>query len=131
MSGRFLVDIIHSMQLITPEIKNLVETESLAIATVMESGLPNVIGVAFAKVIDDQLIVTDNFMRQTLEDIKHNSRVAVIVWNQEMTGYKLLGEATYFDSGKWLEFVKNIPENKDMPAKGAVIIKVDRVVKSA
>jgi len=118
------------MKLITPEIKNLVETESVAIATVMKQGTPNVIGVAFVKVIDDKLIVTDNFMNQTIEDIKNNSRVATIVWDKDMEGYKLLGEATYFDSGKWVEFVKDMPENKDMPAKGALVIKVDRVIKS-
>ncbi|MBU1885951.1 pyridoxamine 5'-phosphate oxidase family protein [Patescibacteria group bacterium] len=119
------------MQLITPEVKSLVESQPVAIATVMKQGTPNVIGVAFVKVVDDQLIVTDNFMNQTIEDVKHNSRVAVIVWDEGMVGYKFLGEATYFNSGKWVEFVKNMPENKDMPAKGALVIKIDKVIKSS
>lgn len=119
------------MQLITLEIKSLVESQPVAIATVMEQGTPNVIGVAFVKVVDDQIVVTDNFMNQTIKDIKHNSRVAVVVWDKDMEGFKLLGEAKYFDSGKWVDMVKEMPENKDMPAKGALVITVDRVIKSA
>lgn len=119
------------MQLITPEIKILVESQPVAIATVMEQGIPNVIGVAFVKVVDDQLVVTDNFMNQTIKDVKHNKRVAVVVWDKNMEGYKLLGKAEYFDSGKWVEMVKKMPENKDMPAKGALVIEVDKVIKSA
>ncbi|MFH1535595.1 MAG: pyridoxamine 5'-phosphate oxidase family protein [Patescibacteria group bacterium] len=117
---------------IQKSLKKLIETEPIAIATVMKQGTPNVIGVAFVKVVEeDKLLVTDNFMNQTLDDIKHNSSVAVIVWNKDMEGYKLIGKAEYFHSGKYLDMIKEIPENKDMPCKGALVIHVNKIIKTA
>jgi predicted pyridoxine 5'-phosphate oxidase superfamily flavin-nucleotide-binding protein len=119
------------MNLITSDIKKLIERQPIAISTVMKEGTPNVIGVAFVKVEDNQLIVTDNYMNQTIIDVENNPRVAIVVWNKDLEGYKLLGKATYFNSGEWLDYVKNIPENKDMPAKGALVISIDKVIQTA
>lgn len=116
---------------ITFEIKEIIEENPVAIATITPQNSPNVIGVAFVKVINNnQLLVTDNFMSQTIKDIKNNPKVVVIGWNKEMTGYKLLGKTKYFNSGKWVEKVKLMPENKGMPAKGAILITINRIIKS-
>lgn len=116
---------------INSKLIKLIETHPVALATTMKNGNPNVIGVAFAKVIDKQLLITDNFMKQTLEDIKNNPNVVIVVWDKNMEGYKLLGQASYYKSGKWVRKVKNIPENQDMPAKGAILIEITRIIKSA
>lgn len=117
--------------IIPSSVKQLIESTPVAIATVMPNGDPNVIGVAYVKVVDDQIIVTNNFMNQTLKDIEHNPHVAVIVWNQNLEGYKIIGEAKHFQEGEWMDFVKNIPENKNMPTKGALVITVSKVISSA
>lgn len=117
--------------LITHQVKKLIEFEAVAVATVMENGNPNIIGVACVKVArGNQILITDNYMNQTVKDIQNNPRVALAVWNRKWEGYKLLGKAQYFDKGKWLERVRAIPENKGMPAKGAILVSVDRVMKA-
>lgn len=117
--------------MISDEFKELIENNPVALATVMKDGRPNVIGVAYVKVIDQEtLLITDNYMSQTKEDIVNNPHVAIVVWDKDWKGYKLVGQAQYYSSGKWIEMVKNIPGNKGLPVKGAILVKVEKVIKS-
>lgn len=40
-----------------------------------------------------------------------------------------MGKAEYQTSGKWADFVKKMKENKDSPAKAAVVVSVDDIYK--
>jgi len=45
------------------EIKTLIENNPIALATATEGNRPNVIGVAFVKVVSDiEVLITDNYM---------------------------------------------------------------------
>lgn len=113
------------------EIKNLIEENPVALVTVMSSGKPNAIGVAYVKVVSNtEIVITDNYMNQTPKDIQNNKDVCLLVWNKDMEGYKMIGQADYLSSGKWLDFVKNLPENKGLPAKGAILVKVEKIIPS-
>ncbi|MFC1728376.1 pyridoxamine 5'-phosphate oxidase family protein [Nanoarchaeota archaeon] len=118
--------------MVDEEVKKLIEENPVAIATVTEGNKPNVIGVAYVKVVsDDQLVITDNYMKKTIDDIQENNNVCLVCWDSDMNGCKLIGTAEYFTEGKWLDFVKNLEENKEEPAKGAILVTVTRVIKSA
>ena len=114
------------------EIKSLVENNPVALSTVMEGCKPNVIGVAFVKVVsEDQILITDNYMNQTKEDIIKNNNVCIIVWDKDLKGYKIIGKAEYFIDGEWKKYVEEMSENKGLPTKGAILIKVDKIIPSA
>lgn len=114
---------------ITPKAKKIIEENYVAFATVGKNCRPNVIAVACAKVIGkNQVLVTDNFMKHTKENISKNKNVCLAAWNQKEKGYKMIGRAKYFSSGKWAKFVKQIPENKNFPAKGAILITVSKLI---
>ncbi len=105
--------------------KKIIEGNYAAFATVDKNRKPNVIAVSCVKVIGGgNLIITDNFMKHTRENLKENNNVCLAVWNNKEEGYKLIGKAKYFSSGKWLKFVKQMPENKGFPAKGAILVTV-------
>ena len=111
------------------EIKKIIEGNPIALATV-SAGKPHVIAVADVKVIGNQLIVGDNYMKETIKNIKKNKNVALAVWNKKgSVGYKLKGTAKYFKKGKWLEMVKKI--HKGYPAKGAIIVKINKIKRLA
>ncbi len=117
---------------IDSNVKKLIELKPVALVTVTPNCNPNAIGVAFVKVIsNNQLIITDVYMKQTLIDIAHNPRVVVLAWNEDMQGYKLLGKAKYFTKGKNFDYVCEMEENKDLQPKGAVVVTVERIIKSA
>jgi len=113
------------------KIQKIIEKNPIAFSTVMKNNKPNVIGVAFVKVIDkDQILITDNYMNQTIEDILANNNVCLIVWDKNLKGYKIVGRAKYYTSGKWKKFVEEMKENKGLPAKGAIVVKVSKIIPS-
>ena len=113
------------------DIKNIIEKNPVAIATIMSNNKPNIVAVAEVRVVSEkEILVTDNFMNQTIKDVSLINNVCVLVWNKEWIGYKIIGTAKYFNKGKWLEYVKSMKENKGLPAKGAILIKVSKIIPS-
>ena len=113
------------------QIKRIIENNPVAFATVTDRGKPNVIGVACVKVVsDNQILITDNYMNQTKKNICENKNVCLVVWDKNLKGYKLIGEAKYYARGKWKEFVERMEENKGLPAKGAILVKISKIIPS-
>jgi uncharacterized pyridoxamine 5'-phosphate oxidase family protein len=106
--------------MITADQKKLIEGNSIALATV-NGEKPHVIAVASVKVVEDKIIITDNYMKTTKDNIANNSNVSLAVWNNEW-GLRVSGKAEYFSSGKWHDFVKALKENKGEPCKGAIVV---------
>lgn len=112
--------------------QKLVESHPVALSTTMPDGNPNVIGVACVQVVDrSTVLITDVYMRQTLIDIAKNPRVALLTWDKSLLGYKILGHATYYTSGRFLKQVKRLPENNGLNPKGALVVHVDAVIRSS
>jgi len=112
--------------------KKIIEENALALATVNPKSEPHNIAVGFVKVVSkNQLLISDNYINETLENIKTNSNVSLAVWirnwEDNCIGYELFGEAEYFKEGKWIERIKQIPENKDAPCKGAILITLNKI----
>lgn len=112
--------------------KKMIENNALALATISRTGQPHCIALGYVKVIGDrQLLVTNNYIRETVENISRVPQVALSVWNRDWEenceGYELIGRAEYFTTGSWLEKIKKIPENKGEPCRGAIIITVEKV----
>jgi len=115
---------------ITFKIKKIIENNPVAFATV-SGNKPYVIGVAYCKVLDkDTILITNNFMKSTVKNILKNNYMALVVWNKNWEGYQFLGKAKYYQKGRWLEYVKKMKENEGLPAKGAILVKVNKVIKS-
>lgn len=114
---------------ITLKIKKLIEGNPVAFATVNNVGKPNVIVVAYVKVVSkNQILITDNYMKQTKENLMINNNVCLAVWDKNWEGYKLIGKVKYFVTGKWKKFIEKMPENKGLPAKGAILITVSKII---
>lgn len=113
------------------KIKDFIESHFAGFTTVMEGDCPNVIGVSSVKVVSEtQVIITDNYMNQSLKDINKNNNACLIFWDNEMKGYKLVGTVKYYTKGKWKEFVENMKENRGYPAKGAILMTVNKIIPS-
>lgn len=116
--------------MLTNEIKKIIEENAVAFATVDGDNKPNVIGVACVKVVsENQVLITDNYMKQTKENLEKNNNVCLAVWDKDWNGYKLIGTAEYFTEGERKEFIEQISENKDLPAKGAILVTISKLIK--
>ncbi len=108
------------------KIKDKIENSIIALASVSSEGKPHNIAVEVNKVKDGKIIITDNYMKTTINNIKNNPDVSLVFW-EGGKGWRINGEAEYYDSGKWLMFVKSLKENEGHPAKGAIVINVEEV----
>ena len=113
--------------IIDKEAIKTIEENPLAIATSTKDGKPNVAVAAYAKIKDDKIIITNNYMGKTIDNIKQNQEVSLVVWNKDWKGYKIQGTAECSEKGKWFDFVKSMKENKNEPCKGAVVITVKSI----
>ena len=110
------------------DIKEKIEKATVAVATVTKDSKPYAIVIMYAKVIDNKIIITDNYMKTTVENIKNNPNVSLVFWQGE-EGWRISGTVTYHSSGRWLDYVKSLKENQGFPAKGALIINVEEITK--
>ena len=113
------------------KIKKLIENNPVALATVTDKNKPNAAALAFAKVVSDkEILLTDNYLNQTIKDLQKNKNICLLVWDKKWQGYKIIGQAKYFKTGKWKKFVEKMPENKGLSAKGAILIRVSKIIKA-
>jgi hypothetical protein len=107
--------------------KNCIEKSVISFASV-KNNKPHQIAVACVKVMNNKIIITDNFMKETKSNLKNNTNISLIFWGSK-GGYELRGNANYFSSGKWMDFVRNIKENKSFKPKGAIVISINKIKK--
>jgi hypothetical protein len=105
----------------------------LVLATADRNGVPNAVPVGAIKILDDRtILVSDQFFRKTLKNIKQNPRVALSFWD-ESEGYQVKGRARIHTSGKvyeeTAEWVHRLGEEMGVPlkSKGAVVIRITAV----
>lgn len=115
------------MIIVNSEIKSLLEKSIIAFATVDLNNKPNVVAVAFCKVVsDNQILITDNFMNKTRENLENNKNVSLSFWNQD-NGYQLKGTAEVYTSGEFKEIVDNDPNNNGLSHKAAILVTIEEI----
>ena len=120
---------------INEEIESAIERAGVVvIATVDEAGEPNVVPIAYKKILsENELLLINIFMRKTQENIKINPGVAVSVWYTDSSGsskgYQLKGKARIETSGKiFNEGTKIVQATEpELTPKSAVIVSVDSI----
>jgi len=109
------------------DIKNKLENSTIAVSTI-NSNKPYIIFILYPKVIDNKIIITDNYMKTTIDNLKKNNNICIAFYEGEK-GWRINGKEKYHNSGKWLEFVKSMKENEGLPAKGAIVIDIEDINK--
>lgn len=90
---------------------------------------PRAIFVEVNQAKDDQIIITDNEMATTRQNLLENKQVAILAFEEDYSYcHKILGEAEYYTEGEHFDFVKNLETNKDFSPKGAVVVKIKEVI---
>jgi hypothetical protein len=115
---------------IPEHVKNFFEKiPVMALSTVDDKGIPNVVAIASKKLVDENTIwIVDSFFGKTKENILQNNRVSLCMW-KGLEGYQLKGLATYHQNGKIFDQAKIWMQNikPDKTVKGVVNISVTDV----
>ena len=114
-------------------LKKLIESNALGLATVDKNGKPHNIAVAYVKVEGDEVIISNSHIEESIRNIEQNENVSLVVWNKEWekacVGFELIGQAKNYTSGKWLDYVCQLPENKGYKIKSAIVVKIIKIKK--
>lgn len=122
--------------MINQEIKNLIENNALALATVDVEGNPHCVAAGFVQVVgENKLLITDNYFVETTKNFINKPEVALAVWSRDWEddcqGYELKGRVEYFKEGEWFEKIKAMSFNEGEPCKGAIVVSVNKIKKLA
>ncbi len=120
------------MVALTPEMQELFKgTKYFAIATASKKGDPNVVPIGMAILMDPETIwIGNQFFHQTLQNVKENPRVSLLVWTAGVPGcLKLKGDITLVEKGADYEkMYKMVKERKPtLECKGLLIMKITDV----
>jgi len=112
--------------------KKIIEENALGLATIGKDNKPHNIAVAYVKVVsDNELVISNNYINETIENIKQNPNISLVVWNkcweENCMGYELNGTAEYYIEGIWYDLIKTFPINEGEPCKGAILVKVNKI----
>lgn len=108
---------------IAEDVRKIIEENVIAFATVDKNFQPRAIAVGDVKVIsDDEILVGDIHMKKSLNNLKNNKQVSLVVWDEEFNGFTLNGVVEYFTEGEWFEKACKI--HAGYSVKGAIIVKI-------
>ena len=110
-------------------IKVLEETSLWVLATADSDGIPNAVPIRWTKILaNDILMLVDNFMKKSVDNIAVNPKVAISAW-KDSTGYQFNGTASVETSGVNFENGKKmvLEGNPKLNPKGVVILRVDSI----
>ena len=118
------------MAVINDEMKKVLEETSLwVLATADSHGMPNAVPIRWTKILaNDTLMLVDNFMKKSVDNIAANPNVVISVW-KDSTGYQFKGTASVETSGVNFENGKKmvLEGNPKLNPKGVVILRVDSI----
>ena len=115
---------------LTGEIReSLAGTKLVFLATSSKTNIPNVVPVGAFRVLDDEtLLISDQFFKKTLQNMKENPHAAVSWWGDK-GGFQIKGsltihtqDAIFNDDVAWMKELR--PQLKP---KSAVVLKISDV----
>lgn len=118
------------MVVITNDIKSIFEKSSIAFSTVDKNSSPNTIVVADCKVVsDNQVLITDNFMNKTRQNLDSNQRVSLTFWtsDENCQAFQFKGLASVFTDGDWKKIVDEDPANVGLAHKAAILVTITEI----
>ncbi len=119
--------------LISPALKKFIEANALGFATVNKKGNPHNIAVAYLKVIDDQIIISNAHIKESIKNLEYNDTTSLVIWSPEWekscVGFELIGKAKNYTAGKWLKYVKDLPDNEGYDISSAIVVKIKKIKK--
>jgi len=120
------------MAVITEEVRKTGENVRIwAFATAGKNGNTNVVPIGSQRFhSEDTVIVMDNYLNKTKENILENPRVALTFWDLESRkSFQLKGSALIEASGKFFdeEVAKYKTRRPNSNPRGLVVVKIDEI----
>lgn len=111
--------------------KAISKQELFCVATSTSKGIPNVAYMKYLKVVDDEtILMADNYLHKTRDNILNNGKVAFTVLDEEKGSFQIKGTARRLIEGVMFDEVQKwVPEK--LPRAAAVVMHVEEVYNGA
>jgi len=113
-------------------VKDAIDKQNVfAVATCSQDGIPNVVYITFLKVIDDEtVLIADNYLKKTRENILDNSKLAFAVRDEAKGSFQIKGTTKRLVNGPMYDEVQKwVPD--ELPKVAAVVLHVDQIYNGA
>lgn len=101
------------------------------VATSSEDSIPNVVYIAYLKVIDDQtVLIADNYLNKTRENLLSNGKISFLVSDEKKGSFQIKGTAKRRTEGKMFDEVQTWVSD-ELPRVAAVIMHIEEVYNGA
>ncbi len=119
--------------MISPGLKKFIESNAIGLATVGKNGKPHNIAVAYVKVVEDKVVISNAHIKESIKNLKYNENVSLVIWNKEWekacVGFELIGKAKNYTKGPWLKYVESLPDNKGYKIISVIVVKIIKIKK--
>ncbi|MDD5134110.1 MAG: pyridoxamine 5'-phosphate oxidase family protein [Phycisphaerae bacterium] len=111
--------------------KAISKQEIFPVATSSQDQIPNVVYIAYLKVIDDQtVLIADNYLSKTRKNILSNGKIAFAVRDEEKGSFQIKGTAERLTEGAMFDEVQKWVSDK-LPRAAAVVMRVEEIYNGA
>ncbi len=114
------------MELTNDMIDGIKNNELFYIATCSKEQIPNVVPIAYLKWIDNnKVLVADNFMKKTLQNLRENPHVSFVVKEVRQCPFQFKGNVEIYTEGEYMDEAAKMVE-KYKP-KSAIVIEIKEI----
>ena len=111
--------------------KAISKQELFCVATSSSKGIPNVVYIKYLKVVDDEtILIGDNYLHKTRDNIVNNGKIAFAVLDEEKGSFQIKGTARRLTEGTMFDEVQKWVTEK-LPKAAAVVMNVEEIYNGA
>ena len=111
--------------------KAISKQEISPVATSNQNQIPNVVYIAYLKVIDDQtVLIADNYLNKTRDNILSNGKITFAVRDEGKGSFQIKGTAERLTEGDMFDEVQKWVPDK-LPRVAAVIMHIEEIYNGA
>jgi predicted pyridoxine 5'-phosphate oxidase superfamily flavin-nucleotide-binding protein len=112
------------MGVITQDMKDIAaKTGVYILATADKNGKPNGVPIGIVRIKDDEVVLADNFMLKTRQNLEENPVAAVTYWSgEDHYGYQLKGKIRIETSGEDYQTMAGSMEERKLPFKPKAVV---------
>jgi len=111
--------------------KAISKQDFFPVATSNQKQIPNVVYIAYLKVIDDQtVLIADNYLNKTRSNILSNGKIAFAVLDDDKGSFQIKGTTERLTEGDMFDEVQKwVPD--EHPKVAAVIMHIEEIYNGA
>ncbi len=111
--------------------KAIIKQDIFPVATSNQDCIPNVVYIAYLKVLDNQtILIADNYLKKTRDNILSNGKIAFAVRDEEKGSFQIKGTAERLTEGDLFDEVQKWVKD-ELPKVAAVVMHIEEIYNGA